>query len=87
VKCILVATVLVALLGPACAEAAGIGPLGCTFQGTINGQPNTWDVVFPGFLQYGANVIGSTMVGFNVTTNAGLHGSVYLKGGFPAYLT
>src|SRR5262245_57215323 len=71
--------------GPGAAGAAS-GPIGCTFTGTANSQATTWEVVFPEFVQY-SGAIGSAMIGFNWTTNAGLHGSAYLIGGFPVHLT
>ena len=81
----LIALTVVCVGCPGWVGAVG-GPIGCTFTGTANSQATTWEVVFPEFVQY-SGAIGSTMAGFNWTTNAGLYGSAYLIGGFPAHMT
>ncbi len=76
---------LVGLLCPAW-EGAAAETLGCTFTGMANNQATTWEVVFAGFTG-DDGVIASLMYGVNLSTNAGLNGSAYLNGGFPAQLT
>lgn len=77
---------LFCLLCPAWAGAAAgsVVPLGCTFTGTVNNQATTWEVVFPGFVQYGGT-IGSPMYGVNSTTNTGLTGSAYYSALYQYY--
>ena len=87
-------TVLVVVIGAIGLFGAACVASGATFGSTMSGVttnpgvmnfPETWRVVFSSPAQYGRLTV-ATMVGVN-QDGRGLHGSVYLDGGFPAKLT
>jgi len=76
---------LLGVAGTASAQSVGCTLSGLTGVPGVN-NPNQWTVVFQNPIRY-SDITVATMVGLNRGTERGLHGSAYLKGGFPVVLT